>query len=170
MSVESQSSSSESEEEAPPTPKGKKGKKRDRDRKRRKGKSKENQYSPLTMPSSKDLLNVYKLGLAQADRAFHKDLAKNPLPVLAAVIGILASTEDNEHLSVSDKERVGDAILFLAERINTLIRLADPSAPTVNFADALPRGEGGRRKGPVRTLLHDVARGLARRVPLTKLV
>ena len=58
----------------------------------------------------------------------------------------------------------------MAERINTLIRLADPSAPTINFADALPRGEGGRRRGPVRTLLHDVARGLARRVPLTKLV
>ncbi len=42
----------------------------------------------------------------------------------------------------------------------------DPSAPTVNFNMALPRGS----KAPTRTLLFDVARGLARRVPLTKLV
>ena len=48
--------------------------------------------------------------------------------------------------------------------------LVDESAPTINLLeDALPRGDRGRR-GPSRTLLFDVARGLARRVPLTKLV
>ena len=36
--------------------------------------------------------------------------------------------------------------------------------------DAIPRGEGGQQRGPSRTFLFDVARGLARRVPLTKLV
>ena len=36
--------------------------------------------------------------------------------------------------------------------------------------DAIPRGEGGRQRGLSKTLLFDVARGLARRVPLTKLV
>ena len=36
--------------------------------------------------------------------------------------------------------------------------------------DAIPRGEGGKQRGPSRTLLFDVARGLAHRVPLTKLV
>ena len=36
--------------------------------------------------------------------------------------------------------------------------------------DSLPRGEAGHRRGPARTLLYDVARGLARRVPLTKLI
>ena len=36
--------------------------------------------------------------------------------------------------------------------------------------DAIPRGEGGKRRGPSRTLLFDVACGLACRVPLTKLV
>ena len=51
-----------------------------------------------------------------------------------------------------------------------MTRLVDPSAPAVNFVDQIPRGEGGRRRGPARTLLFDVARGLARRVPLTKLV
>ena len=51
-----------------------------------------------------------------------------------------------------------------------MIRLVDPSAPTINVVDPLPRGEHGRRRGPARTLLYDVARGMARRVPLTKLV
>ena len=36
--------------------------------------------------------------------------------------------------------------------------------------DAIPRGEGGKWRGPSRTLLFNVAHGLAHRVPLTKLV
>ena len=36
--------------------------------------------------------------------------------------------------------------------------------------DAIPRGKGGKWRGPSRTLLFDVACGLAHRVPLTKLV
>ena len=44
----------------------------------------------------------------------------------------------------------------------------DSSAPSVNFAEQYPRG--GKKKGPARNMLFDVARGLARRVPLTKLV
>ena len=62
---------------------------------------------------------------------------------------------------------------YLAERLAALTSLVDPSAPPVSsafMADVIPRGEAGRRRGPSRTLLFDVARGLARRVPLTKLV
>ena len=36
--------------------------------------------------------------------------------------------------------------------------------------DAIPQGEGGRQRGLGKTLLFNVARGLAQRVPLTKLV
>ena len=46
----------------------------------------------------------------------------------------------------------------------------DKSTPTAAaLFDAIPRGEGGKRRGPSRTLLFDVTHGLARRVPLTKL-
>ena len=49
--------------------------------------------------------------------------------------------------------------------------LVDKSTPVAAaLFDAIPRGEGGKRRGPYRTLLFDVTRGLARRVPLTKLV
>ena len=62
---------------------------------------------------------------------------------------------------------------YLAERLAALTLLVDPSAPSVNNAftpDVIPQGESRRRRGPSCTLLFDVARGLARRVPLTKLV
>ena len=36
--------------------------------------------------------------------------------------------------------------------------------------DAIPRGKGGKQRGPSRTLLFDIAHGLARRILLTKLV
>ena len=36
--------------------------------------------------------------------------------------------------------------------------------------DAIPQGKGGRWRGLGKTLLFDIAHGLAQRVPLTKLV
>ena len=47
----------------------------------------------------------------------------------------------------------------------------DKSTPiAAALFDAIPRGKGGKWRGPSRTLLFDVACGLAHRVPLTKLV
>ena len=49
--------------------------------------------------------------------------------------------------------------------------LVDKSTPTAAaLFDAIPRGEGGKQRGPFRTLLFDIACGLARHIPLTKLV
>ena len=60
---------------------------------------------------------------------------------------------------------------YLAEQLTTIAALVDKSMPIVAaLFDAIPRGEGGRRKGPSKTLLFDVACRLARRVLLTKLV
>ena len=43
----------------------------------------------------------------------------------------------------------------------------DPSTPQVNTAKVTPTGT---RRAPACLMLNDIARGLARRVPLTKLV
>jgi hypothetical protein len=43
----------------------------------------------------------------------------------------------------------------------------DPSTPTMNTAKVTPTGI---RRAPARLMLNDIAQGLARRVPLTKLV
>ena len=60
---------------------------------------------------------------------------------------------------------------YLAERLATVAVLVDKSTPIVAaLFDAIPRGEGGKWRGPSRTLLFNVTSGLAHKVPLTKLV
>ena len=93
--------------------------------------------------------------------------------MLAAVISILDITAANKNMAEVDWQKAAKAMCYLAECLATLTSLVDPSAPSVNNAftpDVTPRGESGRKRGPSRTLLFNVARGLARQVPLTKLV
>ena len=60
---------------------------------------------------------------------------------------------------------------YLAEWLATIATLADKSTPIVaTLFDAMPKGEGGRRRGPSKTLLFYVTCGFARRVLPTKLV
>ena len=60
---------------------------------------------------------------------------------------------------------------YLAKWLATIAALVDKSTPiAAALFDAIPRGKGGRQRGPSKTLLFDVAHGLACRVPLTKLV
>ena len=60
---------------------------------------------------------------------------------------------------------------YLAEQLATIAALVHKSMPIVAaLFDAIPRGKGGKWRGPSRTLLFDVACGLARRIPLTELV
>ena len=60
---------------------------------------------------------------------------------------------------------------YLSEQLATIAVLLDKSTPiAAALFDAIPRGEGGRRRGLGKTLLFDVACALTHRVPLTKLV
>ena len=60
---------------------------------------------------------------------------------------------------------------YLAKWLATIAVLVDKSTPIASaLFDAIPRGEGGKRRGLSRTLLFDVAHRLACRVLLTKLV
>ena len=93
--------------------------------------------------------------------------------MLAAIISVLDTTAANKNAAEADWQKAAKAMCYLAERLAPLTLLVDPSAPSVNNAftpDVIPQGESGRRRGPSRTLLFDVTRGLARQVPLTKLV
>ena len=93
--------------------------------------------------------------------------------MLATVISVLDTTAANENTAEADRQKAAKAICYLAERLTALTSLVDPSAPSVNNVftpDVIPRGESGCRRGPSRTLLFDVARGLVRQAPLTKLV
>ena len=90
--------------------------------------------------------------------------------MLAAVIGILTASKDSPMLNDTDREDVSEAITFLAERLATTSALIENPQVSVNMLELVPRGEGGRRKGPAKSMLINVTRGLARRVPLTKLI
>jgi hypothetical protein len=73
-------------------------------------------------------------------------------------------------LNDADRVDVLDAITFLAERLATTSALIE--SPKVSFImlELVPRGDGGRRKGPAKSMLVDDARGLARWVPLNKII
>ena len=125
------------------------------------------------MPPRADHLKAYTAGLATAQHLLPVDLCTDPLPVLAAVINVLDATAANKNAVEADWQKAAEAMCYLAKCLATVTLLVDPSAPSVNNVftpDMIPRGESGRRRGPSRTLLFDVTRGLARRVPLTKLV
>jgi hypothetical protein len=114
-------------------------------------------------------MKVYTTSLAMATDSFPKPLCRDPLPLLAAVIGVLSESEASPALPDESKTQVTEAICFLAERLATLQALVDPSTPAVYTATAKVTPKGTRR-APARLMLNDIARGLARRVPLTKLV
>ena len=84
------------------------------------------------------------------------------------MIGVLSESEASPHLPDEAKAPITESIRFLAERLATVAALVDPSTPTINGANLLPAG--ALKTGPARTMLQDIAKGLARRIPLTKLI
>ena len=125
-------------------------------------------YKPAMVPSREDLVKVHTVALASADSVFQATQCLDPLPMLAAVMGVLSLSEESPMIPDADKEDTRGAIHYLTERLAAVQALTDPSAPSINLAEAFPRGESRRK--PARTVMFDIARGLARRVPLTKLV
>ena len=86
------------------------------------------------MPAPEELLSVYKICLARADSAFPAELCRYPLPMLAAVIGVLSATEASPTIPDVSKTKVTEAIRYMAERLATLQVLVDPSTPAINAA------------------------------------
>ena len=50
-------------------------------------------YEPVAIPPTEELMKVYTTSLAMATDAFPKPLCRNPLPLLAAVMGVLGESE-----------------------------------------------------------------------------
>ena len=92
------------------------------------------EYQPVEVPATDELLAVYKICLAQADSTFTVGLCRNPLPMLAAVIGVLTATEASPRIPDVSKTKVTEAIRYMAKRLATLQVLVDPSTPTIHAA------------------------------------
>ena len=125
-------------------------------------------YKPAAVPA--DIHQVYKVCLIAADQTLAESICQDPLPMLATVATILAYKEEEcqkrgvppEHLN-----KAQEALNFLTERVAALTQLVELDAPPVSIP-SLYRDENGKRAS--RTMLMDVARGFARRVPMTKLI
>ena len=90
---------------------------------------------------------------------------------LAGMLAIFKATLESPFVAPKDKAQVAEAGDYLAEQLSTIAALVNKSTPVVAaLFDAIPRGKGGRQRGPGKTLLFNVAHGLASRVLLTKLV
>jgi hypothetical protein len=72
------------------------------------------------VPTPEELLSVYKSCLARADSTFPAELCQYPLPMLAAVIGVLSATEASPTIPDVSKTKVTEAIRYMAERLATL--------------------------------------------------
>ena len=53
-------------------------------------------YTPVTCPPAKEMSAAFTVGLAVADQVMGPELCQNPLPLLAAVIGVLSATEEDK--------------------------------------------------------------------------
>ena len=126
----------------------------------------------MKVPSSRDThLRAMVVGLEAANAVLLSPLCTNLMLPLVATLTIFKATLDSPFVVPKDKAYITEAGNYLAKWLATIAVLVDKSTPIVAaLFDAIPRGEGGRWRGPGKTLLFDVARGLAHRVPLTKLV
>ena len=111
------------------------------------------------------------VSLEAANAILPSSICADPMLPLTGTLAIFQATLDSPFVAPKDKVQVAKAGNYLAEWFATIAALVDKSTPTVAaLFDAIPRGKGGKQRGPSRTLLFDVACRLARRVPLTKLV
>ena len=80
-------------------------------------------------------------------------LAKDPMPLVAAVAKVVADAAGNQLLSAGNRQTAEDVTAFLVERISAITALAEGKCSGVHL---VPRGIDGRREA-VRTLLFEVA-------------
>ena len=77
-------------------------------------------YQPVEVPAGEELLSVYKICLAAADKAFTVNLWHTPLPMLATIIGVLIATDASTTIPDQSKARVTEALRYMAERLGPL--------------------------------------------------
>ena len=90
--------------------------------------------------------------------------------MLTTVMNMLAKEEErceSKEVPLSQLEEICQAINFHTECLATLVKLSDPSTPSVNMI-RLQRDVNGNQAS--RSMMWDIASGFACRVPMTKLV
>ena len=125
-------------------------------------------YKPALLP--KDMMWVYQACFSMANSCIPRIVFEDVLPMLAAVMKMLAKAEEQCELKEvphSQIEEICQAINFLTEHLATLTKLRDPSAPSINMTRLQWDVNDNQAS---RSMMWDVSRGFARRVTMTKLV
>ena len=124
------------------------------------------QGQPASVEPLDQHLTVLKVCAAITSSQLPATLAAEPMPLVAAVAKVIADATTNPLLSEGNRKLAQDVAAFLVERLSAVTALAEVKNSGVQL---VPRGVDGRRE-PARTLLFDVARTLAKKMPLMKLV
>ena len=129
-------------------------------------------YTPMRLPSSIEAYpKAMALGLGATNAILPPPLCADPMLPLVATLAIFRAMLDSPSVAPKDKEQVTKAGDYLAKRLAIVAALVDKSMPAVAaLYDTILHSEGGRQRGPGKTLLFYLAHGLAQRVLPTKLV
>ena len=91
-------------------------------------------YKPALLP--KDMIWVYQAFFSMAHCSIPRIVCKDPLPMLTAMMKMLAKEEErceSKEVPLSQLEEIHQAINFLTECLAAIIKLIEPSAPSVNM-------------------------------------
>ena len=107
-------------------------------------------------------LKAMAVSLEAANTILPSPLYADPMLPLLATLAIFKATLDSLSVVLKDKAQVAEADNYLARELVTVAMLVDKSTPTVvALFDAIPHCEGGRQRGPGKTLLFNITCGLA---------
>ena len=102
----------------------------------------------------------WQLALRHQCRPALVPLRQSMLP-LVGTLTIFKATLESPFVAPKDKAQVTEVGDYWAKRLATIAALVDKSMPVVAaLFDAIPRGKGGRWRGPGKTLLFDIGKTL----------
>ena len=91
-------------------------------------------YKRAVLP--KDMMWVYQACFSMANSCIPSIVCEDPLPMLTAVMKMLAKEEERceaRETLPSQLEEIRQAINFLTEHLAALVKLNDPSTPSINM-------------------------------------
>lgn len=132
----------------------------------------EGKYTPAPILLLDDLMSSMEISMDNADMIMKPEQYFDIFPALAMACGLLADVSTNDIISPIDKALVDKTIGFLAEQLIAiqLLALGDEGQVVSILADAILCGPRRPHKRTAWTMLFNIAKSMARGVPLTKFV
>ena len=123
-------------------------------------------YIPVKVPTSREShIKAIAFGLEAGNTVLPSPLCVDPMLPLVATLEDLKTMLESNFMASKDKEQVTEAGDYHAKQLVTIVTLVDKTMPmVVALYDAILCTKAGRHTGLGKTLLFDIACGLAHRV------